>query len=858
MLHAAWLLNRTPDTTRPAFAGGKPCTPYERLLQTQPDMSKCVIFGADAYAYLHKEQRESKMHEVAIKGFFVGFVPNGAGYRIYSDGKYYDARFVKFDEAPLLKAEAACDAAEPAEQNDGDPFATTDPPSVDKGDASDVQCAPAHTGVPATPDAGDANAAQSSQPLAPNTIIDVYWTKSRHWYRALVRSSQTDTDGALVHRVFYDHDDVTLWHDLSKEKWRLVNASLSEEANAMFMWDRADHGGVQSRRELQAPTAHIIHTEGGSQRTHWTAGGCTHNHTPGDDGDDDPLDPGPFGLCFLASTDRTKHVMTPRGMRSITIPQNHREAMASPYAEEWKKAEMAELDTISAMDTYERHPRRYAQGKSIYRCKWHYDVKMVDGRLDKFKARLVFVGIQQKPDSYSNVFSTCVRYASVRTIIAIGAKRGWVLFNIDIKGAYLYAKMDHELFMHEPPGYEQTMNGEPTVLLVKRALYGAKQSGYLWRMKFDGWMKSYGFERSTHDDCVYVLRGKDSRIVMMAGIWVDDVIAAAESDEVRMEFIAALRKEFTVDDRGELEWALGMKVRYDKPRRRVTLSGEARILALAEQHGVEMKAMRRYATPADVTILEMGEGDELNREGTERAQRLIGALIYISTTCRPDIAHAVYRCATYMSRPNSKVWSAALRILGYLLNTAKRGITYDGKSVPKDDLSALHAPFGPTGADTRAKGHLHLVSDANWEVARSISGYAIMYAGAALTWSCKKQPATALSSTEAETYSASAAVAELLWERELMAELDEAPPGPSTLWVDNAGAVAVAQDVQSVGRSRHIARRANFLHDVAEQGAVRVKWLSTEAMAADVLTKPLDAKKFTKFSSYLMNTVVGE
>ena len=48
------------------------------------------------------------------------------------------------------------------------------------------------------------------------------------------------------------------------------------------------------------------------------------------------------------------------------------------------------------------------------------------------------------------------------------------------------------------------------------------------------------------------------------------------------------------------------------------MSGEARILALAEQHGVEMKAMRKYATPADVTILEMSEGDELNREKAPR------------------------------------------------------------------------------------------------------------------------------------------------------------------------------------------------------------------------------------------------
>ena len=110
-------------------------------------------------------------------------------------------------------------------------------------------------------------------------------------------------------------------------------------------------GSYPSQRLIsytQRMTISYIHTEDG-RKMRWTTGGYAYNLTSGDDDDDDPLDPGPYGHCFLASTDRVKHVMTPRGMRSITIPKSHREAMASPYAEEWKKAEMKELDTISEM-----------------------------------------------------------------------------------------------------------------------------------------------------------------------------------------------------------------------------------------------------------------------------------------------------------------------------------------------------------------------------------------------------------------------------------------------------------------------------------------------------------------------------
>ena len=79
----------------------------------------------------------------------------------------------------------------------------------------------------------------------------------------------------------------------------------------------------------------------------------------------------------------------------------------------------------------------------------------------------------------------------------------------------------------------------------------------------------------------------------------------------------------------------------------------------------------------------------------------------------------------------------------------------------------------------------------------------------------------------------------------------------TTLWVDNTGAVAVASDAASIGRSRHIARRANFLQDMHESGEIEPRHLPSEDTCADALTKPLDKKRFVRLREYLMNSRVA-
>ena len=96
--------------------------------------------------------------------------------------------------------------------------------------------------------------------------------------------------------------------------------------------------------------------------------------------------------------------------------------------------------------------------------------------------------------------------------------------------------------------------------------------------------------------------------------------------------------------------------------------------------------------------------------------------------------------------------------------------------------------------------------------------------------------------------------AELLWLRGLLSELGVPQEGPTTIWCDNSGTVAIANDAASVGRSRHIARRARFMLDITRQGAAQVQHIPTAVNAADLLSKPLDRARFVQLREHLMNT----
>ena len=128
-------------------------------------------------------------------------------------------------------------------------------------------------------------------------------------------------------------------------------------------------------------------------------------------------------------------------------------------------------------------------------------------------------------------------------------------------------------------------------------------------------------------------------------------------------------------------------------------------------------------------------------------------------------------------------------------------------------------------------------------------------AGAPVSWSSRLQPTTALSSVEAEYLALSDVVKEVLWFREMLRELGFPPSGPTTINVDNTGAISLAKNPVAHQRTKHIDIRHHFIRDHIEAGDIEIQYVNTKDNKADWMTKSLGGPDFLKFRSGQMFTI---
>jgi hypothetical protein len=824
--YAAHLVNMEP-LERP----GDKRSPIERLTGRGPDLAPVRTYYSKMWGAVSAEQREHKLSDRAIEGRFVGLAANGAAWVLYSTGltpnRHFTVVQATFDEADVMGAPSN----DLDEQPDLWPFKLNE--NGEGGD--DISGVGQHdeTDPDEQMEDEDDGMQRGNKPkpnLGPRTApLDETGTGM---------GDDGSVDGA--HRSHLLAEIAPDYGFVSEE------VSSSEVA----VGARPDGGGFSLRPRMRANTMRAALIAEAQEWDEFNA--CqpdlwsfTHG---GGDHDADAIED---GFAFISCVDNKKFVMDERGMREIQIPTNHAHAMSMPEGPYWRQAERVEIDTIENMDTYDLVPEAEVLelGEPILNSKMAYDVKTDEkNNLLKWKARGVVVGSrQQQGINYEEVFSATVRFSSIRIILAIAAVLHLVLHQFDIKGAYLHAEMDMVIYMRQFQGHERHgPNGEKLVCRLRRALYGSKQAGRLWRKMLAAWLIEFGFMQCAFDECCYVWRqGED---VCLLGVFVDDIILATSNKDMLIKFTKALKQKFNVDDRGELKWALGMLITRDWRRASITISCEARIKAMVERYAQGGHHNKTYATPADKSVLEL-KTDPMTRDAIKAVRKdarkqetrsLIGALIFVASVMRVDIAQAVSRVARHIHNPDETVHAAAIRILLYLNQTKDLGITYGG--LKESSIDAL----------TRS---VHVLVDASWEVGCSVSGIVLMVAGGAAAWVSRKQAIQGLSSPDVETYAASAAAADLLHQRGLMQEFGLPMQAPTTIWSDNSSTVAISNDAGSVARSRHLAMRARFLQDFKTEGEGKVSYIRTEDNAADALTKPLERARFTKHRQYLLGMI---
>ena len=511
-------------------------------------------------------------------------------------------------------------------------------------------------------------------------------------------------------------------------------------------------------------------------------------------------------------------------------PRSYIEAMRSPQMEKWQEAMIEEYGSLLTNDTWTLVRR--TNDMHVISTKWVYVIKYDEHSVPvRYKARLVARGFHQKLGiDFKDTYAPVVRFTTIRVMLKIAVEWSMKIHQMDVSTAFLYGDIDRDVYIEQPEGFVEMTRDY--VCKLNKAIYGLKQSPHLWNKKINESLLAYGFERSKHDECLYVLRKSDE--MMFVTVFVDDLIICASTMKMMNEFKEYLCSQFSMKDLGELNYCLGIKI--DQGEGFVRWSQRHYLESLLEKFNMA------DCKPREVPMLvkaNLGNGNcpvtDLEKEKMKKFpyRQAIGSLMYAMTTMRPDLAFAVGFCSRYLQNPGMAHWNAVKQILRYVKYTLDDGLLFRKES------------------DLKLRSFCDSDFSGDPDTCRSTTGYVFFLGSTPVSWRSRKQQSVSLSSAEAEYMAATEAAKESLWLMYLLIDFGVEFDLPLCIFEDNQSCIALTKNQVFHARSKHIARRYHFVRDQVISGILTLRYVPSEDQVADIMTKPLPAVKFSSLRTQL-------
>lgn len=501
------------------------------------------------------------------------------------------------------------------------------------------------------------------------------------------------------------------------------------------------------------------------------------------------------------------------------VPQDIKELKKRDDWPKWRDAIKEELQSLSENNTWTL-VGSVPEGRKAINSMWVFMIKMNDNSY-RYKARLVAKGCSQRPGmDFCETFSPVAKMTSVRTLLAIAVQKKWIIHQMDLKTAFLNGFLDETIYMRLP-----NLDDEGSkICKLNRSIYGLKQAGRSWNIRFDETMKEMNFRRLNSDSCVYV--SKNGKIIII--LYVDDILIFGEELEEVRWVKNELSKHFKMKDLNEVSNFLGLDIHFDAAVGRMTLSQESYIDKVLRRFS--MSDCNPVSIPMDPNIKWKKSGNRTK----EPFKELLGCLQYLALISRPDITVSVSILSQFQSEPGEEHWTGLKRILRYLRMIYERS----NESAPLTGFA--DADF------------------ANDEEGRkSNSGCLFMVYGNVVSWSSKRQQVVTLSSTEAELVSLCNASKEGVWLSKLLSEIG-IHSIPFTIFEDNIPCIRIAEEPREHQRTKHVDVKFMYVREQIKEKKLIVKYVPTVDQIADYFTKPLARAKFDKFTKELNMKIEGK
>ncbi|GJW83966.1 putative ribonuclease H-like domain-containing protein [Tanacetum coccineum] len=430
-------------------------------------------------------------------------------------------------------------------------------------------------------------------------------------------------------------------------------------------------------------------------------------------------------------------------------------------------------------------------GKRAISTKWVYMNKKDErGSVIRNKARLVTQGYTQEEGiDYDEFFAPVARIEAIRLFLAYASFKDFVVYHMDVKSAFLYGKIEEEVYVCQPPRFEDPEFPD-RVYKVEKALYGLRQALRSWYETFSTYLLDNGFHKGQIDKTLFFKRVKSD--ILLVQVYVDDIIFGSTKKELCTKFKKLMHKKFQISSMGELTFFLGLQVTQKDDG--IFISQDKYVDEILKKFG--FSTIKTASTPME-TLKPLMKDENAEDVDVHLYRSIIGSLMYL-TSSRLDIMFVVCACARFQVTPKVLHLYAVKRIFKYLKVQPKLGLWYS-KDSPFDLEAYSDSDYAGASLDRK-----------------STTGGCQFLGRRLISWQCKKQTVVANSTTEAEYVAASSCCGQVLWIQNQM--LDYGYNFMNTkIFIDNESTICIVKNPVFHSKTKHIEIRHHFIRDSYEK-----------------------------------------
>ena len=162
---------------------------------------------------------------------------------------------------------------------------------------------------------------------------------------------------------------------------------------------------------------------------------------------------------------------------------------------------------------------------------------------------------QEEGIDFEETFAPVARLEAIRVLLAYACSLNFQLYQMDVKSAFLNGYINEEVYVKQPPGFEDFKNPSHVFKLIK-ALYGLKQAPRAWYDSLSTFLYEKGFEKGKVDKTLFIKKIKGNTLLVQ--VYVDDIIFGSTNKDLCEEF------SLMMSMMGKMNYFLGLQIKQLK------------------------------------------------------------------------------------------------------------------------------------------------------------------------------------------------------------------------------------------------------------------------------------------------------